>query len=405
MGRWPYLRFAARAIGICRLGASRLPLEYEPQRGYESGMRNAFCLFLSLFCVGLLGVGCVSPTYGPPPAAGLALATEEEGALKAATQTALARRARVYDLAWPILTRNTEFCPKVAPSIGLVIADRKLLATMAGGVREDDMAALGVEGGLHIVHAMASGPAADAGATSGMMLRAIDGVPFTKPKPAVRAIQAALKEDSPVRLLVDDGNIRRVLTVEGQPACQMAVKISQSQDINAHAVGGEVVIYTGLIRALDNSALQFVIAHEAAHIVERHPRKYMRNLAVSGGFLSGPVLYTGASLWDIGAKLLGKRPDVSATSHSLRWVAPWSREFEAEADYLGLYMYARAGGDLSKARGLFDVFSREVPRSIFTNSTHPLTPARIAALKAGIAEIEAKVEAGEELIPTYAQDR
>ena len=55
--------------------------------------------------------------------------------------------------------------------------------------------------------------------------------------------------------------------------------------------------------------------------------------------------------------------------------------------------------DLTGAREAFDVFSREAPRSIYTKSTHPVTPERLVALQAAVEEIEAKREAGMPLLP------
>ena len=44
----------------------------------------------------------------------------------------------------PVLTANAELCPKTAPRAGLVLADRPLLARMAGGIEEDRLEEIGI---------------------------------------------------------------------------------------------------------------------------------------------------------------------------------------------------------------------------------------------------------------------
>lgn len=342
---------------------------------------------------------CISPTYRPPAAVPDRVQAARAAALQDAMQTALDRRARVYDLAWPVLAANTDLCPVHRPSIGLVVADQALFAKMAGDLRTEDISALGVPDHLQVVHAMAASPAGKAGLRRGTLVHQVDGEAITSPGAAATRMRDALEKKGEVSLVIGPATARRTVTLAGVPACAMPVKISQSQGINAHAAGGEIVIYTGLIRALDDAGLQFVIAHEAAHIAERHPRKYVRNLAVSAGWVTGPLLYAGAMAVDGALTMLGQDPQPSFKAQSVRAVAPWSARFEAEADYLGLYMFVRAGGDGPAARAVFDTFSREAPSSIYLKVTHPLTPERIGALEATLVEISEKQARGDALVP------
>ncbi|WP_031549086.1 M48 family metalloprotease [Parvularcula oceani] len=349
---------------------------------------------LRILFVLLLFASCATPDHRLPSLDSALLASERERVVEDAMETALARRARVYDLAWPVLTANVELCPDTAPRAGLVLADRPLLARMAGGIDEDRLEEIGIAEGLRVLHVMAGSPAAQAGLPSGGFVDAVNGEAEDDPGKAAKALRDALEEEREATLTVAGETYR----LEGARACDVAVKIGTSQAINADAVSG-ITIYTGLIRSLSDEALQAVIAHELAHVALEHPRKYVRNAVLTGGVVTGPVLYALGSLTDRVAGVIGRPFDRSLAGRALGLVAPWSESFEAEADYVGLYLFARAGGDLSAAAEVYDTFSRESPASISVAATHPVTPERLARAAATIAEIEAKREAGLPLLP------
>lgn len=347
----------------------------------------------------MLLAACASPDYIAPPADAARIEMERRAAIHKAMDTALQRRARVYDLAWPVLTENIELCPTTRPAIGVVLADRPMLARLSGGLRDEELAEIGIEERLILAHVHYGSPADAAGLITGMVLREVEGEAVSSPKDAAKLINVATEESGSVLLTVGEDKAARQIEVAPVERCDMAVKISTRQQINAHAYSGDIVIMTGIIRSLNDEALKFLIAHEAAHLAAGHRRKYVQNTVTSGAVLAGPLLYPMAILADRMAAI-GEPPDVSFRARTLKILAPWAEDFEEEADYLGLYMFARAGGDLAQARELFDVFSREVPSSIYLEATHPLTPERLSRLEAAIQEIEARQAAGEELLPT-----
>ena len=81
----------------------------------------------------------------------------------------------------------------------------------------------------------------------------------------------------------------------------------------------------------------------------------------------------------------------------------FSKEFEADSDYMGLYMAARAGFDINMAPNFWRRMAVEHPGSIKKNymATHPSTPERAAALRETIEEIEEKLRGGMPLAPKY----
>jgi predicted Zn-dependent protease len=74
-------------------------------------------------------------------------------------------------------------------------------------------------------------------------------------------------------------------------------------------------------------------------------------------------------------------------------------EFEAEADYVGMYYMARAGYSTAGVEDIWRKMAVEAPQSIFIKSDHPTTPARFLAIAATSSEIEAKRTKGEPLTP------
>lgn len=357
-------------------------------------MGRALCI---LFVLAVFS-GCATPRYAVPDADAVLSAQAEAALAEQAMATALARRARVYDLAWPVLTANAELCRDTAPRIGVVLADRDRLARLSGGLEPAVLERMGVPEGLRVVHAHEGGPAHAAGLRGGQVVDAVMGQAVTDPDAAVKLLREALEDGE--RAVIEANGL--TYEVSGVPACDVAVKVSTSQAINATALG-DIVIYTGLIRSLGDEALRSVIAHELAHVVAGHKAKYARNALVTGAPVVGPVVYYAARGADRLLGLVGIERDRPLSAGALRMLAPWTEDFEAEADYLGLYLHARAGGDVEAAAEAFEVMGREGPRAISVRATHPLMPERLARHRVTAAEIAAKRAAGEPLLPELAE--
>jgi predicted Zn-dependent protease len=78
----------------------------------------------------------------------------------------------------------------------------------------------------------------------------------------------------------------------------------------------------------------------------------------------------------------------------------YSQDFESEADYVGLYVVARAGMPIDNAPRFWRRMGSQVaPGAISHGTTHPPTAQRFVALEAAVAEIKAKQAAGQPLLP------
>jgi predicted Zn-dependent protease len=162
------------------------------------------------------------------------------------------------------------------------------------------------------------------------------------------------------------------------------IKVIDSDEINAMALpGGFFYVNSGLILNADEEAeLAGVMAHEIAHVAAHHAARQMTraNYAQMGTipliFIGG---WTGYGIYE--AASLG----VPIT------FLHFSREFEAEADYLGVqYMY-RAGYDPQAFISFFEkvqALEKRKPGMVSKAfSDHPQTPDRIEHSQAEIAHI------------------
>ena len=158
--------------------------------------------------------------------------------------------------------------------------------------------------------------------------------------------------------------------------------ISRDQSINAFAtLGGVIIVNAGLIlRTHSESELAAVIAHEIAHITQRHiPR--MISKAEGNKFASGAALVAGilASTKDPEAGQAIINLSLATIAHKQ---LAFSREAEAEADSVGLRILARAGFNpkampsfLAKLEKFSDGNNAEVGEYL---QNHPLTIKRVS---------------------------
>lgn len=75
--------------------------------------------------------------------------------------------------------------------------------------------------------------------------------------------------------------------------------------------------------------------------------------------------------------------------------------YEMDADYLGAYIAARAGADVSVAPDLWRKWALDAPFTLDDRvvGSHPGTPERALALRATVEEIQGRIARGEPLLP------
>lgn len=174
--------------------------------------------------------------------------------------------------------------------------------------------------------------------------------------------------------------------------CQFKVILDPSEhSLNAHADGQNVVIYPAMVDfAKNDNHLAFVIAHEFAHNIMGHVDAQTQNVTLGTVF---------GAMADLAAGATGVGTDAFSTIGSRQGAIRYSSSFEAEADYVGLYILARAGFAIEQAPDFWRIMSQAQPDSIYIAQSHPTNPARTIAMGKTVAEIRAKQRARQPLIP------
>jgi len=162
------------------------------------------------------------------------------------------------------------------------------------------------------------------------------------------------------------------------------IKVIDSDEINAFALpGGFFYVNSGLILAADEEAeLAGVMAHEISHVCARHGMRQMTraNWAQIGTI---PLIFIGGGL---GYGIY----EAAGLGLPLTFMK-FQRNFEAEADYLGLqYMY-KTGYDPQAFVSFFEKLQAKEKKKPGTIAkafaSHPQTPDRIEASQKEIATI------------------
>ena len=177
---------------------------------------------------------------------------------------------------------------------------------------------------------------------------------------------------------------RRLIAKADGPKYPYSFHVADYKEINAFALpGGPVWVHRGVFQAAANeSQVAGVVAHEIAHISQRHAASQLTKATVAnlGLGLLGAVLGN-----DIGAGAARMAAGLLTNGMFMKF----SRDDEREADAVGLRMMVGAGWDARGMTELFDVLRREAKRDpgsveVFFSS-HPSPAERINRLRADVA--------------------
>ena len=345
---------------------------------------------------------------------------------RASVEARLDRLARVQAIAWPLLVENVGLChERRADRFGISIGNDRTIRSLADGFTLEQVNAIGYDASPVVLNVSAGSPAALAGIVRGSVpvrvggteingeMKALNGAlaDFTelreKAKEADRS-DAEGASELPVLPVVfrqpDGSELEADLAPE--TVCSIPINVSERDAVNANTGGTSVNMFRGLLTYMQNDDdVAIVVAHEIGHVIGRHVPKQRRNSYTSGMVVWGVPLALGASIFDgfFGSALerwagVETPPGQAGMTRVLNGVLG-TRSFEREADYIGMYVAARGGVDISNAENVFAAFSKLSPTSTYGVRTHPTTPERQLAIKAAREEIEAKRAAGELLIP------
>jgi predicted Zn-dependent protease len=179
---------------------------------------------------------------------------------------------------------------------------------------------------------------------------------------------------------------RRLAREAPGPRYPYTFSVTDHREINAFALpGGPVWIQRGVLHAANTeSQVVSVIAHEIAHIAQRHTASQL----------------TASLLTNMGLGLLGAMLGNSGGAAAAQTAAAlttngmflkFSRDDEREADRVGLEMLTRAGWDGRGMVELFELLRREARRDpgnveVFFSS-HPSPEDRIKGMQVAVANV------------------
>lgn len=306
---------------------------------------------------------------------------------KLAVELYLKRLVHVNELAYPILKANNEICGNVSGSrIGVSILTKRFFPENVREVAEEEF---GI-GSRPVIYLIPDSPAGRSSLQDGDRLYQINDTrigdnPWSH-RTAHDTLKSALKTGNPVTLRV----MRRgshtpiVEVLEPEPMCMSFVYLIQESEPNAFADGKDIFVYSGLVKEVENDhEMQVVLAHELAHNAQSHIAKSAR-------------IGWATSILDI---IIGDEDSEGPITNLI--LNAFSPSFEREADYVGIYMLARAGLDTEHVSTFWKRLAVEYPEQNVQTllSTHPIHGERFVNLDKAHEEIVAKIKSGEPLIP------
>lgn len=336
--------------------------------------------------------GCGPTLKETPKVPKEVIESEREKQRKIALYTYFQRRDKIYNVWYNLITSSALFCKKnIKPVYGFEVHDKKMY-------EEKDIKLLSekylIDERPTVVYIHPNLPASQAG------LRVNDKIIKAQDKEVKdsRELWEIINKNKfqKLKLLVERNGELINLEMSPVEGCDYDVFLIFHESINAWASPpNRVFVTTGLMRFIqDEKELAFILGHELSHHILGHLTKTMTNVTIGSVIDILISITTGVNTQGIFQQLGG---------------LIYSKQFEREADYLGTYIAARSGYDVSDAPEIWRRLAAEFPTAISDSflADHPSTPERFLFIEKTVKEIEEKKAKGEPLIPSdkFFQDK
>ena len=330
----------------------------------------------------------------------------------------LRQQQRVEDVGHALLMAASPFCAGArAPRAGVRFANVQSFS----GEYQEAARSLGFTDTLVIVGVTQGSTAARSGFSLGDRLVTVNGGPPPRGPNAASLLARELVprptdtprvtlEQGPIRFLADDGarddpvasaaagvGGRLSVAVPADTVCGLNLLATRRDDLSAWADGANVTITSAMLRfAADDDELAAVLAHEIAHNALRHVHVHEPSggVGVPSGAIVDIMFATQATKATQGVSSEGEStPGANVASQA------FTEDVELEADYIAMYVLARAGRPTVKAPVFWRRIARENPGGVAYATTHPTTVGRFVRLDEVSREIERKIALRAELRP------
>ena len=307
---------------------------------------------------------------------------------KLSLQKVKARYERLQKVGYPILKNSSELCENTINSLG-VMFNAYVTSDKYSDIEKE---VYEIDDRLLLTYVIPSSSAFKSGLRSNDEIVSINDIKATidKEKFHKELEKLRAKSDS-LKVIYKRQGEERVATFDPDLICNYPILLVQNDSVNAFANGSQIGITTGMIRfAQKDEQLGLVIAHELGHNIMDHISK-LRTNSLLGTIVDLAAAYYGVNTQGVfgqaGARM-------------------YSQEFEAEADYVGIYYMERAGYSIDNVADFWRDMAVEHPGSINQShaSTHPATPERFLEINAAIEEIKEKKRLNQQLIPNVSNE-
>ena len=177
---------------------------------------------------------------------------------------------------------------------------------------------------------------------------------------------------------------QRLASASGWQAYPFHFTVIKDNEINAFAApGGYISVFSGLILRTENeNELAGVMAHEMAHVTQRH----IARMILGRGSIDLTTLAAVAAAMVIGAATGSADAGIAAAhlgmASAVQQQINFTRQHEYEADRIGIQILSDAQFDPSGMVSFFDKLGRQEGDNFYTHNemlrTHPVTTNRIA---------------------------
>jgi len=327
-------------------------------------------------------LGCAAPLTQRVAVSDAANKAEADRQQELAVRERVAEQRRLSSVYFRLATKASGLCPVLGPYLGLFAMSRPDGESGAAFER-----VYKIQTAPTILFVDEGGPAARAGVAAGDVITKVNDLAIADIESLATALEGLQYPDT-VRLRLQRDKKSVSAEIAPVKACKYPTRVVQEQSINAFADGERIMIARGMMSfTRDDVELALVVAHEMAHNTMRHIDSKMQNAGL--GLLA-----------DIAVAIL-TRGQVAGSNFSQIGAAAYSQEFEAEADYVGLYILANAGVPIDEAPKFWRRMAVAHPSGIRTNhaASHPSTAYRMVALEAAVKEIKDKISKGLRLMP------